>query len=232
MQSSRIGDFTIYYENAEEFRVLKREVFSRNDYYIELDAERPLIVDAGANIGDTALYFKRLYPQAKIIAVEPFPRNVALLRRNIVENQLSDVCVVEAALAAKRGGITLYADTSGYDWFTTVSVHEQGWDKQQKTAAITLPAVTLSDLVPSGNIDLLKLDIEGAETQVLPAIQKELPRIRNIIFEYHPVSGRSPEALVRMLERAGYEVEARVEGAVRPNPREVRELSMMTAVRQ
>ena len=231
MQTAKLGKYTVSYRNPEEFRILKREVWSRNDYYVELDNPRPVIVDAGACIGDTTLYYKQLYPVATVIAVEPYPPNFELLSKNVTENEITGVELVQAALAAKAGEVTLHADTSGYDWFTTVSMHESGWDGREKTQPIKVKGVTLLDLVPTGRIDLVKMDIEGMEWKVLPSWSAEFQRISNIVIELHPMKGESVGKLWRLLEQAGYRLEMRIEGAVVEQPEVMQELAIVTATK-
>jgi len=230
MQSSRVGKYTIWYENAEEFRILKREVFGRNDYFVELENEKPVIVDAGAYIGDTTLYFKQIYPEAKIIALEPFPKSFELLKKNVEENQLEGVELIQVALSPKSGEVTLHVDVSGYDWYTTVSYLQNGWDKRQKTEAVKVRGVTLGEVV-EGEIDLLKMDIEGMEMPVLKSLVPELRRIKNIIMEVHPVGGKLPKELFRILIAAGYKLELRVEGKEVEIDQEITELAILTATK-
>lgn len=231
MQSSKVGKYTIWYENAEEFRILKREIFGRNDYYVELKSDSPVIVDAGAYIGDTTLYFKQLYPSARVIALEPFPHSFEMLKKNVEENQLTGVELVQAALAPKTGEVSLHADISGHDWFTTVSYLQSGWDKRQKTKEIKVRGVTLAEVV-AGPIDLLKMDIEGMEVSVLKSLVGELPRIKNIIAEVHPVGGRLPREIFNILSQAGYKIGVRVEGRVVEESEKVTELAILSAFRK
>ncbi|EKD80340.1 MAG: FkbM family methyltransferase [uncultured bacterium] len=213
MQSTRLGKYRIWYENAEEFQILKREIFSRNDYYVELERDNPVIVDAGAYIGDTVLYFKQQYPNARVVALEPYPHSFALLKMNVEENQLTGVELLQAALAPKKGEVTLHADISGHDWFTTVSYLPNGWDKRQKTETVKVRGMTLSEVV-SGPIDLLKMDIEGMELPVLKSLVGQLGRIKNIIAEVHPVKGKLPKEVFVILSQAGYSIEVRREEKV------------------
>lgn len=230
MYSSRVGKGVMWYENAEEFHLLKREIFGRNDYYVELLGDEPVIVDAGAYIGDTTLYFKQIYPKAKIWALEPYPPSFALLKKNVEENQLADVKMLQVALAPSSGEVTLHADNSGYNWFTTVSYFQNGWDKRQTTTAVKVRGVTLAEVV-EGPIDLLKLDIEGMEVDVFKSLVGELGRIKNIIAEVHPVGGKLPKKVFNVLSQARYRVEVRVEGKVVKDPEKVSELAIVTASR-
>src|SRR5436190_19536395 len=74
---------------------------------------KPIIVDAGANIGIAALAFATQFPDARIVAVEPDPQNVEMLRRNL--GGRPNCIVVEAAIGAERGFVSLRND-EGYSW--------------------------------------------------------------------------------------------------------------------
>lgn len=205
MQSSRVGDYTIYYENTEEFRIIKREVFTNHTYYIELENEKPKIIDLGAYIGDTVLYFKKLCPQALITAVEPLPQNIELLRKNVLENQLSRVEIIEAAVGNRRGLIDFYLDENKNGWYTLAGIMKGGWGSQQQSKKIQVKSIRLDDLIKS-KIDLLKMDVEGAEEAVLVACKK-LHLVRNIILEYHPVKGNSEENILKLLQNNLFKIE-------------------------
>jgi FkbM family methyltransferase len=159
----------------------------------------PLIVDAGANIGLATLYFKRLFPAARVVSVEAHPVTAGYLRQNVLTAGFSDVEVVERALTGRPGSRRV-AGTN-----ITATVSEEPVD-----GAIAVDSVLLSDLVgPDETIDILKLDIEGGELEVLRSISEELPRIDQIVAEIH-MSERKPDALPEVLEilaRGGHHYE-------------------------
>lgn len=206
MQSARVGEYTIYFENAEEFRILKREIFTEHCYYTELETDKPKILDLGGNIGLSTLYFKKLYPGAEITVVEPFPANVRLLRKNVEENQLLGVTIVEAAVMPAAGKVELYADKNESGWYSMAGVVRGGWGGQQESKRFTARAVTLESLV-GDDVDLLKMDIEGAEEAVLRTSEGALKRVRKLVMEWHSVRGREVGGVVRLLEKSGFEVE-------------------------
>ena len=82
------------------------DIFIRNAYFFEAKRSDPLIIDAGANIGMATLYFKFLYPKAKIIAFEPFGATFAVLMDNIELNNLKDVRLVNSALSDHAGNLS------------------------------------------------------------------------------------------------------------------------------
>ena len=66
MQSARLRKFQVWYENSKEYDSLKREIFGEDIYYVELKNKSPLIIDVGAHIGLSTLYYKMLFPKPKI----------------------------------------------------------------------------------------------------------------------------------------------------------------------
>lgn len=210
MQQITVDQFTVWYENREEAHQIKREIFSHHTYYFETDSPTPVIIDAGAHIGLATLYFKKLYPAAKIIAIEPHPTSFKLLQKNVSENRLSDVTLLNAALVGHKSSDqtqTFFADTE-FSWFSTASIHEGAWNKAQHTAPLTVPTLSLTEVLKEvgGSVDLLKLDIEGAEQAVLGEARNNLANIAHIICEYHMTDSQNREKFIEVLERAGYEV--------------------------
>ena len=131
------------------------------------------IIDGGANIGITSLYFAARYPQAKIYSVEPLPDNFALLQANVKN---------EPRIKPLQGCLTGISQHTVP--FTT---DHPTWGNCIGDGGITVPALTIDELCRQEGInciDLLKLDIEGAEKQVL-ANGNFLERVRHIIIELH-----------------------------------------------
>ncbi len=211
LQSAHLRHFTVWYHNAEEYHHLKREIFSHNEYYFETDNPAPVIIDAGAHIGLTTLYFKSLYPSATIIALEPNPDLFAILEKNVWENQLENVTTLQAALGGTRGTTEFFIDSTQNEWWSTGSFIKGAWTKQQKSRAIPVETWPLSEFVTQP-IDVLKLDIEGAEQVVLEASKAALPLIDQILMEYHSVKQQNLSSLSEMLKKAGFNIEYAQDG--------------------
>lgn len=154
------------------------EVVLMGGYDLKLDRPPAVIVDAGANIGLATLRFKALWPQARIIAVEPDPANFALLQRNV--GGLPGVTVVQAALTARDGVIGLHTDGLDPSGFHVRELRpgEQG-----------VPALCMRTLMQQqglDHIDLLKLDIEGAEKELFEADDLGwMDQVRTVAIELH-----------------------------------------------
>lgn len=150
------------------------QIFYRNVYPV-MPSWR-VIVDAGANIGAFSLYALRAAPESVVIAVEPAPDTCQRMRSMLCANGLESRCELhEAALGESRGETTIQLDVASQFRQTGVSGHR-----------VTM--TTLDSLIPAGvTVDLLKMDIEGAEYGVLAAASSAtLRQIRRIVLEFHP----------------------------------------------
>ena len=168
-----------------------------NDFVAERDA--PVIIDCGANIGYTTLHYKRQYPRARVIAFEPDLQFLPLLRANLQRNGASDVEVVEAAAWIADGEAT---------W---VMEGKDGSRLATETVAQKTTVVATADLrrYLQQDVDLLKLDIEGAEFVVVPHVADALDRVRNLVVECHVVDQTHYEGLARIittLKAAGFQI--------------------------
>lgn len=205
MLSVQVGEYSIYYHNQKEVRGLVREIFRDSVYYFETEKRSPIILDIGAHIGMATLYFKKLYPDAKVFAVEPNPASLDLLKTNIQVNHLEDVMVIPAAVSEAGGSTQFYADETADHWHSTDSFNPQTWDGVGERKQVLVDAVTLNDLVHT-QIDLVKMDVEGAEQSILMSSAQVLPQIKQLIFEYHPIPGNNLHELARFLKELGFQI--------------------------
>lgn len=130
----------------------------------------PTIVDAGANIGAASIWFKDIYPDAHVIAVEPEPGNLSVLRRNAGQR----ISVREAAIGSSSG-------------FVSVKNEGLGWAAQTQRSAQGIPVVTMSDLFASttGTPFIAKIDIEGFESDLFSKNLEWLDKIFLLYVEPH-----------------------------------------------
>lgn len=206
MPTTRLHSFKINYHNQREFHQLKREIFAHHEYYFETENDNPapLIFDVGANIGLATIYFKELYPQARIIAFEPLPQNVELLEENVAQNNLSDVEILPVALGAKTDKQLIYYDEEN-EWLSTASLREKGWTGQENVISQEVEVARLSSFMIEP-IDLLKIDVEGYEEQILFECEDKLSLVKTLIFEWHPHPQQSWLRLRKMLEKQGFTI--------------------------
>jgi FkbM family methyltransferase len=167
------------------------------------------IVDVGANTGYNTVYAAALVgPAGRVIAIEPAADNVRVLRDNIAANHLANVAVhaVAAGRTHEVRDLFLRGDVSAVNSLFPESVYAT------VTAVDQVPVVPLDALV-EGDADLVKIDVEGAELDVLGGMTRLLrsPRIQ-LIVEWHPrlqeAAGYSADALPRCLLDAGFHLRA------------------------
>ena len=156
-----------------------------------------LIVDCGANIGLSAYYLLHCHPRARLIAVEPDPENCALCRQNLAP--FSDRAVVlQAAVWPENRRLRIVPSSrSGGAW----SLEVEPWPAGD-VEGLTIPEVLRRANV-TGPIDLLKADIEGAESELFRDPPAWLEQTRNIAIELHTPAADT--TLTRALANYRYE---------------------------
>ncbi|WP_163339198.1 FkbM family methyltransferase [Desulfopila sp. IMCC35008] len=157
-------------------------ILNKGVYQFMSESSRPVIVDCGANIGMSIVYFKRLYPGAKIIAFEPDPNLFDILSCNIDSFMFNDIELVQKALWVHNDGV-LFDVEGGHSG----AIHMQG---QNDNNTVKVQSIRLKDvLCEYEKIDMLKIDIEGAENEVIFDCDNELSRCDHIFIEYHSRNG-------------------------------------------
>lgn len=166
-----------------------------------------VVIDVGANIGVFAAFAATRAPDVSIFAYEPFPPNVAWLRRNIADSRLANVAVRQQAVAARTEPRQLRVDAGRW---VRHSLHDLTSEVQ---ATVSIEGIGLDDVMGRENIercDLLKLDCEGSEYEILNGCAPEtLRRLRRIVSEYHEgpgISGTGAE-LCRFLETRSFRID-------------------------
>jgi FkbM family methyltransferase len=169
-------------------------IFVDQIYQFNCASKTPVIIDCGANMGTSVLYFKWLFPQAKVVAFEPDKHIFEVLNNNISKNKFNDVSLINKAVW-----------TNHQDMFFN-SNKAQSSKLIIDESAIKVACVRLKDFMQDfKQIDFLKLDIEGAELPVLQDIASELHRVKHLFIEYHSMvhEPQKLSQLLSILEQAG-----------------------------
>lgn len=208
-----------------EAHYLYHEIFTHDDYLTGLPPLRrdAVVVDAGANIGLFAIRVARACPDARIVAIEPAPTTCALLRRNLTEHQVEGASVHEVALGAQpgRATLTVYENLPANsttrpaekpaEWTASTRALEPDPARAAAllgTQDVEVEVVRLADLLPD-SVDLLKVDVEGAELDVLRGLAAtDWPRIAVVVAEVHDVDGRLADVL-ELLRANGFDCSTR-----------------------
>lgn len=209
---------------------LFEEIFINNDYFFKAASEHPLIIDGGSNIGISVLFFKWLYPASTIIAFEADDETFRLLHRNIEANNLKGVRSYNVAIGGVEGTIDFYYQADRPGAHVNSTLKGKGLKASKKANAVLLSKYL------QGEVDLLKLDIEGSEMAVLHdlARREKLKQVREIIIEYHhhidPQRDELSKALSILEENGfGYQISCYQQ---RPFKKETTEFILLYAYRK
>lgn len=172
---------TLYLRPGTTDIILFRDIFIRRQYGFAPVKDVRTIVDCGANVGLASAFLLLEYPDARVIAVEPDPSNFELCQRNLA--QFGSRAVVLQAAVWPRSAAVVMNDSHRGTWAATVS---EGSGPGQ------LPGISLSELFDRfglSSVDILKVDIEGAEEPVFASPELGwLDRVRCIQIELEPSS--------------------------------------------
>ena len=188
----RNGRLITYRLNRGDIQSI-REVLMDEVYRLPFPSQQPdVLVDLGANIGLTSVFYDRTLHPRSIIAVEPDPSNAKLVRENLAG---LPAVVFQAAVGPHDG--TARFSTNRESNLGSLSSNSSG---------IEVPVMSMDSVlksVPEGANILVKLDIEGGEEELLQANTEWLSRVDGLIVEFHPDRVDYP-GLIRVLQTAGF----------------------------
>lgn len=172
------------------------EIFVQHAYDFDTRREDPIILDCGGNIGLSAIWFKHRYPRAQVTVFEADPMIAEVLSANLLALGLLDVQVVKSAVWTETGQVSYASDRA-----------DSGRIDPHRGQQI-VDAIRLTDFI-SRPIDLLKLDIEGAEYAVIQDLCQtgKISNVRRLICEVHgrrPQDGDGLGALLEALADHGF----------------------------
>ncbi|MGB8363064.1 MAG: FkbM family methyltransferase [Rhizomicrobium sp.] len=166
-----------------------------------------IYVDVGANVGAIALPVAAQRPGAKVVCVEAAPEIAVILRRNVEENARSNIAVVECVAGSEENPISFYGAPASKFGMGSIG-------PQFDALPLTLEQRTLDGVLDElgiGNVDVVKLDIEGAELGALRGIMRRLTSSHRpaIVFEFSDwaearVGGQKPGDAQAYLVSIGY----------------------------
>lgn len=172
IRSHQLFGKTVYFSNSTEFVAGLKEIFI-DKIYSQILSVHPYIIDCGANIGLSVIYMKKQYPDAEIVAFEPDDHNYEILTKNVEAGGYTNITLRKEAV-----------------WIENTIVHfsskgtTDSHISTQSTDSVEVKAIRLKDFFTK-KIDFLKIDIEGAEYQVIKDIAEKLDLVDNMFVEYH-----------------------------------------------
>jgi len=166
--------------DAASFLFIKDEVFKQEIYKFNTRNSTPYIIDCGANIGLSIIYFKRLFPDAIIVGFEPDEKIFEILKHNVNVFSFNNTTILKKACWNKE---------------TTLEFFSEGADagriaiESDKLNITVIPTVSIRKYLQK-KVDFLKIDIEGADYEVLQDIKDLLGNVEKIFIEYHSFVGK------------------------------------------
>ena len=174
------------------------EVFEHECYRLPIERPPATILDLGANIGLSTVYFARQFPDARLACVEPVPGNLRILDQNLELNGIQ-AQVFRAAADITDGNVMMERHAKDYG-------HKVAAGSQSSTPSqFEVPAISIPSLLERlgwDRIGLMKLDIEGHETVLLTTAFEWLDRVDTLCVEYHENGGE--DELMRIASRFGF----------------------------
>lgn len=177
LKTIHFGKLIISYKRPYEVLHTYRELFEDEIYSFTSNSAKPFIIDCGANIGLSVLYFKTIYPEAELIAFEPDKDNYELLQKNISLNNLPNVKAQQAAVWNKTE--ILHFSSNGSQASHIVN------DGKSFQKTIDVQAIRLADILKEREVDLLKIDVEGVEDVLIKDCVPYLSNVKCLFVEYH-----------------------------------------------
>ena len=179
------------------------EIFKEEIYKFTSESPTPYIIDCGANIGLSVLYFKRLFPDSEIVAFEPDEKIFKILERNT--NSLENVTIEKKAVWTEETTLEFFSEGALAGSVVT--------DFSNKNYIIEIEAVDLKKFL-NRKVDFLKIDIEGAENIVFFDIADHLHHVQNLFLEYHGLIGEPQNLgeILNVLKEKGFQYYIRLAG--------------------
>lgn len=175
-----------------------KQVFVDNEYDSDnLPDKANVIVDLGANIGLSALFFMKKYKNTRIIAVEPDGNNFNLAKKNL-RNYLDDIELLNAAIWCEDGYVSLVDHDDNKNNLGSWGVRTENTNCGSDASIVAICMNTIIDRFSIDIIDILKVDIEGAEFELFSKnYDGWLNRVNLIIIETHDRFKAGSESAVR-----------------------------------
>jgi FkbM family methyltransferase len=181
---------TIYFRKKTKDKETFKEIFNKNIYNIKLPIVPNFIIDAGSNTGFTSLFFKLKYPQAKIVALEIENENVKMIKKNL--EKFKDIDIIQKGLFNKKA---FFRIEDPYQATNSFVIKEVSPNENYDIESITIDEILMSKNIEI--IDVLKIDIEGAEKDLFEKnYENWLPKVKIIMVETHD----------RMIPKCSYSV--------------------------
>lgn len=180
----------VQFFDLKRFHEEAQKVFVEQIYQFNSSRSNPVIVDCGTNLGLLPIYYAKHFPNARIVAFEADPIKARIAENNLQEAGVTNTRLIPKAVWLDNGTVPFVCQT----------------DLGEPTV-VQVPAVKLSDFVGDQTIDLLRLNVAGAEFHIIRDSLSQLPHVRHLITEVRQLPGNAPHLadLLCMLRETGFD---------------------------
>jgi len=184
------------FHHGQGFYNTYKELFEKNIYDFNTKNNNPIIIDCGANMGLSVLYFAKKFPNAEIIAFEPDETVIPFIEKNIESYDLKNVKLYKKGVWTEETALTFYTDKG--------LGGRVGKEYKNQSPKI-IKTVRLKKFL-NRPIDMLKIDIEGPEYIILKDCKDLLFNVNHIFIEYHSFYDEEQhlEDLLSILKMEGF----------------------------
>jgi FkbM family methyltransferase len=204
--------FRILYKDDLSFIHSLEEIFFSDIYKSNYDKnKRVKIIDCGTNIGMSILYFKLNNPLAEIEAFEPDKKNYELLNSNLRNWNFNNINISDSAI---------WINDDEIEFMNTGDLGGKINDSKTKGENISLIKCTRLKRILEEPVDILKMDIEGAEYEVIKDCQENLKNVSNLFLEYHGKFSDNHKLIeiFQIIESAGFKFYVKEAANLYPTP--------------
>jgi len=188
---------TLHVHDYKSYLLGKNELFREQVYKFTADKKDPYIIDCGSNIGMSIIYFKSLYPHAKIVAFEADPYIFSFLEKNMQSYNFTDVTINNKAV--------WNANDEELSFLAEGGAGGRLQEASDQFKFIQIKTARLKDYL-TREVDFLKIDIEGAEYKVLADCAGALQQVKNLFIEYHSMANdpQNLHLILQIVHDAGF----------------------------
>lgn len=186
------------------FLTIFEEIIEHEEYWFACENKQPLIIDCGSNIGLSIVYFKNLYPDAHIIGFEPVDHLRTICEQNIKNYGYKNVTIEPVGLFKTAGTAKMNINKNALAG--SIDGLRSHLDSNS-THSVDVKTELLSSYINEDEVDFLKLDIEGAEYDVIKELGDKLKLIKRLFCEFHMDDEKSAsnfQKLLGILSKAGF----------------------------
>ena len=202
LKKEKIMNYKINTFEYNTIRHLFEEIFLRNEYFFKDKNKKKIIFDCGANIGLSTIFFKWLYPESEIYAFEPDNRSFELLKKNIQQNNLKNVHLINKAITGQEGKVDFYYNIYSPGSLVMSTKKERLKDNKHKKKVDSIQLSKFIKKEKISRINYAKIDIEGSEKELIKDLEKNkcLKIIDKYNIEYHHKLKKTEDSLGSFLK--------------------------------